>query len=69
MLYVSDARRRTARARELLAKEGAEPHLLAALDQTEEVLRAEHKRLMQGSLFHVPEEDREAVDDQQRFAL
>lgn len=54
LLYVSEARERAERARALLAKDGAEPHLVAALQESEERLRAEHSRLLQKTFYAVP---------------
>lgn len=61
LLYISEARERTARARVVLARDGAEPHLLTALDETEEHLRQEHRRLLQTTLYAVPDQERLAV--------
>lgn len=61
LLYVSEARERAARAREELARDGAEPHLVAALEATEAAMRAEHRRLLQSTFYAVPGQDRLAV--------
>ena len=37
-----------------IAKDGAEPHLVAALDALEAELAALHRRTMQGTYFAVP---------------
>ena len=61
LLYVSEARERAERARRELVKDGAEPHLIAALEATEERMRAEHRRLMQSTFYAVPGQDKLAV--------
>jgi hypothetical protein len=61
LLYISEARERTERARLALEKQGAQPHLIAALRDTEEELRKEHRRLLQRSLYTVPDQERLAV--------
>jgi hypothetical protein len=61
LLYISEARERAERARLALVKEGAEPHLIAALKDAEEELRKEHRRLLQRTLYAVPDQERLAV--------
>lgn len=61
LLYISEARERAERARRELVKDGAEPHLIAALEVTEERMRAEHRRLMQSTFYAVPGQDKLAV--------
>lgn len=61
LLYVSEARERAERARLKLAKDGAEPHLVEALDVTVTDLRAEHRRLMQRTFYAVPGQEKLAV--------
>ena len=51
LLYISEARDRAERARAALVKDGAEPYLVAALSETEERLRQEHRRLLQHTLW------------------
>jgi hypothetical protein len=55
LLYVSEARERAEKASKAISKDGAEPHLIDALDAAETELAAVHKRLMQGTYFAVPE--------------
>lgn len=54
MLYVEEARRRTERAIGTLRENGAEEHLIEALQRTEEELRDVARRLRQGTFFAVP---------------
>jgi hypothetical protein len=61
LLYISEARERAGRARVALARDGAEPHLIAALAESEEHLRLEHRRLLQKTLYAVPDQERLAV--------
>jgi hypothetical protein len=61
LLYISEARERAERARVALARDGAEPHLTAALAESEEHLRLEHRRLLQKTLYAVPDQERLAV--------
>lgn len=46
MLHVEDAGRRLAEAATELKKDGAEPHLVAALETAAGAVRADHSRLM-----------------------
>lgn len=61
LLYISEARERAGKARVALEKAGAEPHLIAALRTAEDAMRAEHRRLMQGTYYAVPGQDKMAV--------
>ncbi len=61
LLYISEARERAERARIALAKDDAERHLVAALQETEERLRQEHRRLLQSTFYAVPDRERLAV--------
>jgi hypothetical protein len=54
MLYVEEARRRTERAIATLRDNGADEHLIEALQRTEEELRDVARRLRQGTFFAVP---------------
>lgn len=54
LLYVSEACERAERARRQLERDGAEPHLVAALQECEHHMRQEHRRLMQGTFYAVP---------------
>lgn len=54
LLYISDARRRAARAGEALTRAGAPPHLIDAVKQSEASLADDHRVLMQGTHFAVP---------------
>lgn len=53
LLYVSDARTRAKRAADAVQKDGAEPHIIAALRETEKELDALHRKLAQGTLYAV----------------
>lgn len=55
LLFISDARSRAGKARERLVKDGAEPHIIDALDDAQAKLDDAHRRLMQGTYFAVPE--------------
>lgn len=61
LLYISEARDRAERARVALLKDGAENHLVEALEATEKTLRAEHRRLMQMTFYAVPGQEQLAV--------
>ncbi len=53
LLYVSDARGRAKRAADEVQKDGAEPHIVAALRETENELEALHRKLAQGTLYAI----------------
>ena len=61
LLDVSEARERAERARVALARDGAELHLVAALKESEERLREEHRRLLQATFYAVSDQERLAV--------
>ncbi|MHB1538380.1 MAG: hypothetical protein ACYCUM_07475 [Solirubrobacteraceae bacterium] len=61
LLYISEARERASRARVALERDGAAPHLVAALAQSEEHLRQEHRRLLQRTFYAVSDQERLAV--------
>jgi hypothetical protein len=61
LLYISEARERAERARLALERDGAEPHLIAALAQSEQQLRQEHRRLLQRTFYAVGDQERLAV--------
>jgi hypothetical protein len=56
MLYVEEARKRAERAAAELRREGADAHLVEALERGEEELSDIARRLRQGTLFAVPKE-------------
>jgi septation ring formation regulator EzrA len=56
MMYVEEARARAERAAEALRRDGAEPHLVEALEQAQAELSEVGRRLRQGTLFAVPKE-------------
>jgi hypothetical protein len=64
LLYVSEARERAAKAHRDLTRDGAEAHLLRALETSEATLRAEHRRLLQSTFY-----GRRIGDDQERLAV
>jgi hypothetical protein len=56
LLFISEARKRAARAAKGLRADGAEPHLVAALVDAERELEALGRKLMQETYFAVPNE-------------
>jgi hypothetical protein len=56
LLHISDARSRTQRAIADVSKDGAEPHIIQALEDTERELTELHRRLKQGTYYAVPDE-------------
>jgi len=56
LLYISDARERAERAARSLAKAGAEPHLVEAMEEAERDLESLGRTLMQRTYFAVPKE-------------
>ncbi len=54
MLFIEEARRRTERAASTLRQEGAEDHLVDALEQSERRLSEVARELRQGTFFAVP---------------
>lgn len=55
LLYISEARLRAERAAKLIAKDGADAHLIEALEDANRELLDLHRRLMQRTYFAVPE--------------
>ena len=56
MLYIEEARERTERATTALRDEGADAHLIEALERSTAELSEVARRLRQGTLFAVPRE-------------
>ena len=56
MLYIEEARKRAERAAAALRAEGADQHLIDALERSEEELSDVARRLRQGTFFAVPKE-------------
>jgi len=56
MLYIEEARERTERATTALRDEGADAHLIEALERSTAELSEVARRLRQGTLFAVPKE-------------
>lgn len=56
LLYISEARQRAQRTARELAKDDADPHLIEALEETDQELEASYRRLMQNTYFAVPKE-------------
>ena len=57
LLSVSESRRQLREgAKEILA-DGAEPHLVEALEQADRDLEVAYKKLFQNTYFHVPEDE------------
>jgi hypothetical protein len=54
MLYIEEARARAERASVKLRADGADRHLIEALDRTQAQLSQARRELMQGTLFAVP---------------
>jgi hypothetical protein len=59
LLYVSDARKRAEKASKELKRDGADAHLVAALEAAERELEALGRRLMQQTYFAVPKDQLE----------
>jgi hypothetical protein len=55
LLLITGARERAERAARSLGKDGAEPHLVEALEAADGELLALHRKLMQATYFAVPE--------------
>jgi hypothetical protein len=53
LLYIGDARTRAKRAAESVQKDGADPHIVSALADTERQLGELHRRLAQGTYYAV----------------
>jgi hypothetical protein len=53
LLYVSEARERAERAAATIRRDGAETHLVEALEDAQRELLALHRRLMQSTYFAV----------------
>jgi hypothetical protein len=56
MLYIEEASKRAERAAAALRAEGADQHLIDALERSEEELSDVARRLRQGTFFAVPKE-------------
>lgn len=56
MLYIEEARERTVRAMTALRADGADAHLIEALERSAAELSDVARRLRQGTLFAVPKE-------------
>jgi hypothetical protein len=56
MLYIEEARKRAEIAAAALRREGAEQHLIEALERSERELSDVARRLRQGTFFAVPKE-------------
>lgn len=56
MLYIEEARERAERAAKALRAEGAEAHLIEALERSTTELSEVARRLRQGTFFAVPKE-------------
>jgi hypothetical protein len=54
LLYISEARQRAEKSARLIAKDGAEPHLIEALEEADRALDAVQRLLMQSTYFAVP---------------
>jgi hypothetical protein len=56
LLYVSEARKKAATVADAIERDGAEPHLVEALNQAEKELADLHRLLMQGTYWAVPKQ-------------
>ena len=56
MLYIEEARRRAERAAAALRSDGADAHLIEALERSEKELSDAARRLRQGTFFATPKE-------------
>jgi hypothetical protein len=56
LLYISDARERAERVARELARDGAETHLVEALEEAERELESLGRTLMQRTYFAVPKQ-------------
>lgn len=56
LLYLSEARRKAVGVAGEIERDGAEPHLVAALAETERELADLHRRPMQGTYWAVPKQ-------------
>ncbi|MGH3002571.1 MAG: hypothetical protein ACRDM1_07940 [Gaiellaceae bacterium] len=54
MVYIEEARARAERAAKALRAEGADAHLVEALEQAQDQLSSVGRSLRQGTLFAVP---------------
>ncbi len=63
LLYLSEARKRAEKAVKELKRDGAEPHLVTALETTERELESVARRLMQQTYFAVSKDQLELVPD------
>ena len=63
LLYLSDARKRAEKAAKDLKRDGADAHLVAALESAERELEALGRRLMQQTYFAVPKDQLELEPD------
>ena len=63
LLFVSDARKRAEKAAKELKRDGAEAHLVAALESAERELEALGRRLMQQTYFAVPKDQLELASE------
>jgi hypothetical protein len=61
LFSISDTARKAVNIRKVLATDGAEPHVLAALEEAERNLEAERRRLMHATYYATPDQERLAV--------
>lgn len=55
LLYADDAARKIGEIAAALKKDGASPHLVAALETAADAVRADHRRLMKSVYFKAPD--------------
>jgi hypothetical protein len=71
LLYADDAARKVGEIAATLKKDGAAPHLTAALETAASSIRADHKRLLKSVYFRAPghsQEQLSANDGEERLA-
>lgn len=56
LLYAAEAKRSAERVEQQLARDGADAHLVEALQRTQEELGEVHRHLMQGTDWAVPKQ-------------
>lgn len=55
LLHISDARMRAHKASQTIAKDGADAHIIEALQDAERELAELHRRLSQGTYYATPQ--------------
>lgn len=71
LLYADDAARKIGRIAEDLRRDGADPHLVAALRTASDSVREDHRQMMKSVYFRAPGADQQdllAGDQPERLA-